>query len=472
MADHAYVEHLTPLDLLMPRTYIRALLVFPTANSSPQITQELQRGLERLSKQVPWVAGHVSHTTPTNQKASLEIRYHAAKTPTLEDKGQITASHANLSSHDMPMKAIPPDVWPTLPCLFGNIPSKTGGRVFAASFFRFADHGAGLCICLHHNAVDVTGFAEVVRLWAKNVVQPSQNDHSYLSQGSGDRLVRLSKALAPDLQEISSLSSERLLGLHPEHSTQPPVLPDTFPPCTSKAFKISIHWIDVLKELLHKYTQRRLTTNVILCALIWTSITRVRAQRNPTLRDQTSRLVTAINGRSRITGNLNSVSGDQQYLGNVVLYAMASFPSANLATADEDPIRSLATICDCISDSQSSSTINSRHIAETYRLVDSMGDYRSFYAGWDLFGSRDFTITSWADLDLYNLDFGPLLGKPEFVKLPCIEADGVAIILPRRRTGSDEILEVIAMLRCDDMESLEGDGMWQTLVGSGKSCDA
>ncbi|GLA84878.1 hypothetical protein AtubIFM56815_009099 [Aspergillus tubingensis] len=450
MTDHTHADQLTPLDLPMPRTYIRVLFVFPTANSNPQITQPLQRGLEKLSKQVPWVAGYVFHTTPTNQKASLEIRYRSAKTPTLEDKGQITASYANLSSQDMPMKAIPPDVWPTLPCLLGNIPSEKGDRVFAASFFRFADHGAGLCICLHHNAVDVTGFAEV---WC-------------------GRLERLSEALAPHLQEISSLSSEHLLALHPEHSTQPPVLPDTFPPCMSKAFMIPIHWINVLKDLLQKYTQRRLTTNVILCALIWTSVTRVRAQRNPTLRDQTSRLVTAVNGRSRITGNLYSVPGDQQYLGNVVLYAMASFPSANLATADEDPTRSLAKICDCISDSQSSSTINSRHIAETYRLVESMEDYRSLHAGWDLFGSRDFTITSWADLDLYDLDFRPLLGKPEFVRLPYIEADSIAIILTHRRTGSDEILEVMVMLRSDDMESLEGDGMWQTLVGSGRSFDA
>lgn len=307
--------------------------------------------------------------------------------------------------------------------------------------------------------MDVTGFAGVVRLWAKNVVQPSQTDPCCLSQGSGGRLVRLSEALAPDLQEISSLSSDHLLALHPQHSTQPPVLPDTFPPCMSKPFKIPLHWINVLKELLQKYTQRRLTTNVILCALIWTSVTRVRAQRNPALKVQTSRLVTAVNCRSRIMGDLNSVPGDQQYLGNVVLYAMTSFPAANLATADEDPIRSLATICDCISNSQSSSTINSRHIAETYRLVDSMEDYRSLYAGWDLFGSRDFTITSWADLDLYDLDFGPLLGKPEFVRLPYMEADGVAIILPRRRSGPDEILQVMVMLRCDDMESLEGDGM-------------
>lgn len=185
MTDHTHADQLTPLDLPMPRTYIRVLFVFPTANSNPQITQPLQRGLEKLSKQVPWVAGYVFHTTPTNQKASLEIRYRSAKTPTLEDKGQITASYANLSSQDMPMKAIPPDVWPTLPCLLGNIPSEKGDRVFAASFFRFADHGAGLCICLHHNAVDVTGFAEVVRLWARNVVQPGQTDSSCLPHGSG-----------------------------------------------------------------------------------------------------------------------------------------------------------------------------------------------------------------------------------------------------------------------------------------------
>ncbi|GLA52212.1 hypothetical protein AnigIFM63604_008847 [Aspergillus niger] len=427
MADHTCVEHLTPLDLPMPRTYIRVLFVFPTASPTTELSQELQCGLEKLAKQVPWIAGNVFLTT-TDQKAPLEIRYHADKTPRLQDKGQIAASYASLSSQDMPMKAIPLDVWPTLPSLLGNTPSETGDPVFAVSFFRFADQGVGLCICLHHNAVDVTGFSEVVRLWAENVVQQNQTHPSYGLQGSGDRLVQLSKALEPDLRGISSLSS--------------------------------------------KSAQRQLTTNVILCALLWTSITRVRAQRNPDLRRQTSRLVTAVNGRSRIPGNLQPMPGNQQYLGNVVLYALANFSCANLATADEDPVRSLAKICDRISESQSPATIDSRFIAETYRLVDSMEDYRSLFAGWDLFGSRDFTITSWAGLDLYGVDFGPLLGKPEFVRLPCMEVDGVAIVLPRRRNVCDERLEVMVMLRCDDMESLERDSMWQTLVGGGKSCEA
>lgn len=442
MADHTCVEHLTPLDLPMPRTYIRVLFVFPTASPTTELSQELQCGLEKLAKQVPWIAGNVFLTT-TDQKAPLEIRYHADKTPRLQDKGQIAASYASLSSQDMPMKAIPLDVWPTLPSLLGNTPSETGDPVFAVSFFRFADQGVGLCICLHHNAVDVTGFSEVVRLWAENVVQQNQTHPSYGLQGSGDRLVQLSKALEPDLRGISSLSSVRLLALHPEYSTQPPVLPKEFASCTSKTFKIPVHWINVLKELLQKSAQRQLTTNVILCALLWTSITRVRAQRNPDLRRQTSRLVTAVNGRSRIPGNLQPMPGNQQYLGNVVLYALANFSCANLATADEDPVRSLAKICDRISESQSPATIDSRFIAETYRLVDSMEDYRSLFAGWDLFGSRDFTITSWAGLDLYGVDFGPLLGKPEFVRLPCMEADGVAIVLPRRRNVCDERLEVM-----------------------------
>ncbi|BCS02991.1 uncharacterized protein AKAW2_61255S [Aspergillus luchuensis] len=144
MADHTYADQLTPLDLPMPRTYIRILFVFPTANPSPQITQELQRGLEKLSKQVPWVAGHVFHTTSANQKTSLEIRYHSDTTAILEDKGQITASYANLSSQNMPMEAIPPNVWPTVPSLLVtslprqgtafSLPASSGSQIMGPDY--------------------------------------------------------------------------------------------------------------------------------------------------------------------------------------------------------------------------------------------------------------------------------------------------------------------------------------------------
>ncbi|KAB8205542.1 hypothetical protein BDV34DRAFT_213118 [Aspergillus parasiticus] len=311
MTNHTYVEQLTPLDLPMPRTYIRVLLIFETAIATPAVTQNLQRGLDC--------------------------------TPSPDDKGSIAASYTALSSHGMPMEAIPSEVWP-VPSMIDDALSATGAPVFAASLFRFTDQGVGLCVCFHHNAVDATGIIKV------------------------------------------------------------------FPSCTSKLFKVSIHRINVLKETLRSYMSNAPTTNVLLCALIWTTITR--------------------------------------FLPHSMRRAM----------------RSLSKICDCIPGSQSHSKINSHHIAEVYPLVNCMEEYRSLFVGYDSFGSRDLIITSWADLDWYEMDFGPMLGRPKFVRFPCMEADGVVVILPSQRDLSEEKLEIMVMLRRDDMESLENDSMWRNLI--------
>jgi hypothetical protein len=43
-----------------------------------------------------------------------------------------------------------------------------------------------------------------------------------------------------------------------------------------------------------------------------------------------------------------------------------------------------------------------------------------------------------------------------------MEVDGSVMILPRRR-GSKEVLEVMVMLREDDMDALEKDSLWRWL---------
>lgn len=45
-----------------------------------------------------------------------------------------------------------------------------------------------------------------------------------------------------------------------------------------------------------------------------------------------------------------------------------------------------------------------------------------------------------------------------------MEADGVALILPRQRAVSQEVLEVMIMLRRDHMDAMERDPLWQTLL--------
>lgn len=108
-------------------------------------------------------------------------------------------------------------------------------------------------------------------------------------------------------------------------------------------------------------------------------------------------------------------------------------------------------------------------MAEVYNLVENTKSPSAIFVGWDLFGSRDLTITSWADLDLYNMSYGRHLGVPEFVRVPYTEADGVVIILPRKKGAdelnlSEEMVELMIMLRQDDIEFLEQDRTWYSFV--------
>lgn len=459
MGDSDCVEKLAPLDSSMPRTYIRVLLVFEPTGSMQQTTQILQCGLDKLAKEVGWISGKI-HPVPSTPggASSLEIRWDSNNTPTLIDWGSITTSYRSASSHGMLAEAIPSDVWP-LPGMIDDTLFTAGAPVFGASIFRFADEGVGLCVCLHHNAVDATGVSEILRLWSQNITDPGFT----LSNSPESRSERFAQALSLNLQKTSSMTPDDILSRHPEYSSIPPTLPEGFPACRSKMFTISIHWVDILKELMRKYTSTTLTTNTVICALIWAAVTRVRIRSNTSLAAEKVRLATAVNGRRRISETFSTP--ESPFLGNAVFYSLSSLSAGTLAGTDEAPVSTLAQVCEKIADSQSDSVINSRHIAEVYRLVDLMEDCtKSLFVGWDLFRSRDLTITSWADIDLYGMDFGEDIGKPKYVRLPCMEADGVAIILPRRRALAHEVLEVIVMLRNEHMDALERDTMWQTLL--------
>ncbi|KAH8672395.1 hypothetical protein BGZ61DRAFT_428239 [Ilyonectria robusta] len=427
MSDTMNVERLTPLDMIMPRTYIGALLTFSTTEPISSISPNFQRGLDGLLKQLPWLSGQVFPTTPAAGEApGLEIRWDVnAPAPTIVDKGSIKEAFETLSAQGMPPSAIPADVWP-VPAMIDEDLFAKGAPVFGASLFRFADNrGVGLCISIHHNTVDAAGFTEIVRLWAQSIAG-SVSSSSILGLG---RISQLSGALSSDLSAVSSQSIDSLFASHPDK-------------CMPKAP----------------------TTNTVVSALVWSAITRARLQRNPGLADETSRLAMAVNGRRRIGEEFSSP--ETPYIANNILYSLAKLSVEDLKASGGDNAEQLSKLCDIIAQSQSSTLVNSRHIAEVYSMANGMEDYRTMFVGWDLFGSRDLTITSWADLDLYEMSFGSELGSPDFIRPPYSEADGVGMVLPRKKVvagagASDEVVEVMVMLRRDDMEVLEKHGMWK-----------
>ncbi|KAJ5757935.1 transferase family-domain-containing protein [Penicillium nucicola] len=459
-------ERLTPLDLIMPKVYIATILTFETTESSLTLQSAFQKGLEKLATQIPWVSGRVF---PTNQKnkASLEMRWNQNTTPALIDKGILDRSYKELSANGMPPSSIPRNLRPVSDMVEHN-PIEQGAPVFAASIFRFGDgEGIGLYICMHHNVVDAAGLFETVKLWAQNTTQTAASssfcDQSLSSLG---RVTRLSEALSSDLHSVSTHSLDDLFASHPEYSRAPLTLPSEFPSCTTKVFAIPMLHIDIIKHRLGNYMSTTPTTNTLVCALVWSAITNARMQRDPALELKYSRLVTAVNGRRRLGAN-KKFPAENPYFGNMVLYALAIIQGKDLSVFNNPgstSFKSLAELCEVIAESQSPARVNSRYVAEVHQLVESVDDYRSVFVGWDLFESKDLTMTSWADLNFYGLEFGLGLGTPEFVRVPYTEADGVGLVLPRRACqmddiGGGEVVEVMVMLRRDDMVILEEGGL-------------
>ncbi|KAI8715223.1 hypothetical protein NCS52_01029600 [Fusarium sp. LHS14.1] len=452
-----HIERLTPLDHLMPRTYVGVVFSFRTTESTTKFSARLQGGLVSLSKQLPWLSGRVFPTTREREGGevpSLEIRWSDDDVvPTIQDKGIIDASYASAAENFMPPSSVSADAMP-VPAMVDEATFSSGVPIFGASIFQFADkQGVGLFVSIHHNVVDAAGFAQVVKLWVENLSGAKQSGE----QLGLDRFTCLSEALSEDLSAVSSQSIAGIFAAHPEHSGSPPAFPTEFSPATSKVFTIPIARINAIKEQLEGLVLTPPTTNTIVSALVWSAVTRARAQRKSDLQGESSRLAMAVNGRRRLGEGFSTT--ENPYFGNNILYSLAKTEVENLSNSSHAGFaQKLAKVCDAVAESQSPTMINSRHIAEIYTLAEKMDNYQMIFPGWDLFSSQDFTLTNWADLGLYELDFGTGLEKPEFVRAPHSEADGVGLVMPRKRS-EDEVLEVIIMLRKDDMEVLERNGI-------------
>ncbi|KAM0189173.1 hypothetical protein ACHAPQ_010129 [Fusarium lateritium] len=458
--DNSGIEPLTALDSLMPKNYIRMLLAFPTSDPFNVVSQRLQSGLNATAEKIPWLSGRVRYDGSEKRTPHGAIHYSSdSVSPQIIECGSIDEPISSLEAHAMHSTTIPEHVWP-----LGALPESEDSLVFGASVFRFKGQGLGLCVCMHHHAVDAAGFTQVLRIWA----QETHKHGSSPSQSSGTRLSRVSEALASQISEASSKGTEELFQLLPEYSSIPPAMPASFPSFASHIFTVPAERLDAYKQVLAPLSETPPSTNTVFCALLWSFITRIRAQhKENTPAHTSSRLVMAVNGRRRIGPDFSPT--DNPYMGNLVLYTSAERPFDHLKNAAAST-RDQAEVCNAIAQSVAPAKINAQHIANVFQLGTQDGDCSTIYPGWDLFNHRDVTINSWADLDLYQMNWGTELGQPEFVRFPFSPADGVCIVLPRRKVDSashsQSFVEVVIMLKTEHLEALKNDSLWQSLVGA------
>jgi hypothetical protein len=470
-AQHSYL--LSPLDQLMPITYNRVILTFTTKVDQTAAIDALRSGLEATCSQLPYLKGRVI----AQQDGRLAISWSEQDaTPHFREieRPSDIPSYAQLKQELLPSHHLLQSLCPVAGQVIASFPD--GNAPVIAASYTHIEGGLFVCLCVHHNVMDGTGTGQLISLWGKHasgifheqpipLLDPDEPRH---------RLDRLKAAISSGSKDEATLSGDKDLGfeslrkLHPEYTN---VLPTPVPPsspCTSKIFTFTV------QKLKTAATECKTSVNNVLCAIIWSCISSVRSirwQKEASASDDgilhtKSKLGMAVNGRARIGQSFVDVAG-RPYIGNVNLYCVTSLelelltklghsppPGAKWAISD-----SLASIVQAIS--TSIAHIDRNFISEVITLTEQASNMQSLLPGWNFFNGPDLAIASWANLDTYAVDFGPELGAPDFVRVPYLQVDGLNIVLPRRRNSVPESIEVVVMLREDDIAELEDNAMWR-----------
>lgn len=185
-----------------------------------------------------------------------------------------------------------------------------------------------------------------------------------------------------------------------------------------------VSWNDAFTALIWRATTLArlphldLNTGTTLCRAV-----NCRRKLDPPLPDATiQNIVTA----TYTTSSLEDFS-------NISLGTLASKLRKDLLSIDDHHVRSIAT-----------------HIRSTRDR-----NYIKFGAN---LSSNDLVVSSFAHLPIFSRDFGPLLGKPDFMRRPTLTpADGLVYLMPKRADGS---IDAAISMREDDLERMHLDEKW------------
>ncbi|EAQ86339.1 hypothetical protein CHGG_07592 [Chaetomium globosum CBS 148.51] len=516
---------LSPLDQCMPRIYTTLFLVFETPDPATAV-ENLRAGLKRLNKHLPYLKGRVF--AADGGRAALrwspkDVDVELQEMPT-DGVVLLGLSFEKIRTERAPLHYFPPTISPL--SRFASLNSDSGAAVFAATY-GLVDGGMILGLSVEHNVMDGTGVVELIRFWAActrsditdaaTTPTPDPNEPIY-------RTTLLRRATGLDVTEAQRQTPPTfndLLARHPEFrlpsTTTPTTTPSTSLPSPlgiSKIFTISLTKLEATKTTLqspHPNTTPPPTTNSILCATLWSCITRVRTARRRKTNTTTtttpsssaatpaaagpeeevkaghSQLGFAINGRARLGVSSGLADPQRPFLGNVNLYGLAGMGvdvlgRATAATAstgttgtaaavaeDGERVEALARVVQAIGEAVG--RVRGGFVGEVLELVERVpegGGGGGFFLlpGWDAFHGMDVTVTSWANMGVYGVDFGKGVGKPCFMRVPRAETDGFVIVLPRRRgeVVKEEGIEVVVAMHPEDMAALEGDAVWRSYL--------
>lgn len=319
----------------------------------------------------------------------------------------------------------------------GVLPEGPEQPVMAAQA-NFIEGGLLLTVGIHHSVCDASALDVIVNTWSQNTAAASGSSKSFTTYDaqSNDR-----SPLMEGMQGANFVDFPEYMLSPPANggTQQMPAMAFEMPPLAARIFHFSPESLANLKAAAAAFS-----TNDALCAFIWQHMTLARTRSgffaDPASGEETSALAYAVNIRNRMSPPLPST-----FLGNASMASMRKRLAVSTLTSDTALSEAAAAI------RKSLIAFNSPcRVPLTIGLLNSRPDPTDFKLAYNAFLGPDIVTTSWADLKVYESDWGTL-GMVDSLRMPGEGADGTIIVLPRLKDGG---LEVSIGLRLGAMEKL------------------
>lgn len=436
---------LSPIDWMMPRSYITQILCFSTIN--PQVPCILKDGLAGTLADVPYLTCEVVEAN--SPKGSVML---SKTTQSLDDLFDIKDISPTADYDTLKLANFSPSSLDRLDTSHADLKiSGVGPQPVFRATLSLIRNGYLLCVSVHHSTTDITGFGALLKIWA-----------SHCRTGSSKSI-----QFADDWLDRGRLlpTPTNPLGRCPEYlhiregSPRRKNLEDPGDAMESVIFNFHKQRLQSLKADVIRYLSGEMTwvsTSDILTAVLWSALSFAELQGDAhfagsgTFSKHDDRSIRIpVNFRSRYRPSL-----PKNYLG-------AAF-GISLATAKKIDLENIAIGADgnlflsalarvAASVRKAVNLINEQNMRSVVEYLAAQSDLRGIELGPH---STSPSIVSWADQGIYDLDWGCKIGDCDAVRLPGLKNKRWPIVLPRHQNGDLEVFVRLPKRQIDILENV------------------
>ncbi|OQE31413.1 hypothetical protein PENSTE_c001G01221 [Penicillium steckii] len=437
IANTRPVFQLTQLERIGPKGYLRYVFPFQLEPNSDldEIKRVLNAGYAALCFRIPEVASEAVPDTNITQKGVFKFELlEKENRPGIifnDLRTSYKTTYAELKSKSFPVSAFDADIF----CARTVWPSPGERLPISLVQVNFIEGGLVLSWCILHMAGDGTSFHTWTKVWAEECRQ-AQGLH--ISEP-----IELAEAVCKDRERVMRSSGRNKGNIedHPAWTVLPFTPPGAPPKMVSpnhrgQVFYFSPESLEALKaEASPRNTsepsdQKWISTNDALSALIWRTVMAVQSPIEELEGDPVSIFNIAIDGRLRTSPPMHP-----ETLGCFLEYVAVSAPIRQILSS-----LSLADLAVRIR--KAILRADDQFTDDVVSIVEKLEDVDQFVptAFLDVPGNNCIQ-TSWINFKIYDLNWGPLLGKIDAIRTPhvgCI--NGLQVVFPVLPNGGMEIL--------------------------------